>query len=273
MAVINKIVWKPTDEDGRSYFRFNEEDTEKSINYETGNWKKYINFLPDKRKIDRFIIETHKKFHYCVGQKVGAKVKFIDAWDGHCEYFAQTYIYNIPTKEEVMKIFNYIKEVSEKKKSEFVFTDIEASYDKKYKYIIELFTDPFNQATFPFTALMKTRVPHKNVNNVYDYKDAVRRFGADFSKLIAKFKTKDGKKNVLEMCSNDEIKEEYAKKYKIFLKPHNSYSALEFVITNIPTAKKLTEYSERVKKRLKRYVSSVKIIDEKTIKVTLEVHD
>ena len=258
MTSKSDIEWEPSRGD-RSYFGSIDPETE--IDYKK-DWKHFV--ITDKKKLDKIAIEIFKKFYYCLGYKVGAKVEFVDPFDtGHYEYDVWMRIYNIPTEEKVAEVYDYIK----KKSSKGFITSAVASYDKKYKYILQI-----NSKTLSVSipTVKKTKVSHKEVKGVYDYKDAVKRFG-NFGKVVDEV---FGSEGAFDKCT--EIDDEYAKRYKFDVTTGTSGANLIYRIINIPPDK-LEGYVNKIEEPVgypygvKYPLGQVNIINKSTIEVILEV--
>jgi hypothetical protein len=231
-------------------------DPATNINYE-GDWKYYIATLLDKKKLDRIATEIFQKHYHCLGHKAGAKVEFVDRYDlGYYEYEAWAFIYNIPSKEDVVKVYDYIK----KKVSRGFFSYVSAAHDEKYKYILSLDAKGFH---VPISVVQNAKVSHKHksTSGIYDYKTAKKRFG-DFSKIVDKVFSE-----FVDECAK--VDDEYDKKYRIAVRTARAEVDLVYYITNIPPDE-LKGYVSKLEKNIGILEGYVDVIDKTTIRVVLE---
>ncbi len=256
MTGTSGIKWESS-HGGKSYF--GEFEPSNKLDYRAMEyWKdSIISLISDKRKLDRIAINILKKFYYCLGYKLGAKVVFVDrTGEGKYDYVTLMNIYNIPTREKVTEVYNYIK----KKGGSKYVAYATASYDKKYKYILSVESKMLN---IQLSTFKKTKVPHKEVDGVYKYENAVRKFG-DFKKV---FDTINNTK-IWKTCS--EVEKEYRKKYKIRIMTDTSDANLVYTIINIPP-NKLEEYYYKIKEQVNSSFCEVNYINKSTIEVVIEL--
>ncbi|MGC9052832.1 MAG: hypothetical protein ACP5KS_02995 [Candidatus Hydrogenedens sp.] len=227
-----------------------------NINYE-GDWKYYVATLADKKKLDRIATEIFQKYYYCLGYKAGAKVEFVDRFDAdNYEYEVGAQIYNIPSKEDVIKVYDYIK----KKCGRGFFTHAAAAHDKKYKYILDL---DRKGLYVPISVVQNAKVSHKHkgVSGTYDYKTAVKRFG-DFGKIVDKVFS-----DFVDECAK--VDDEYDKKYRITVATARAEVDLVYHIIKIPPDK-LEGYVSKLEENIGSLEGYIDVIDRTSIKIVIE---
>jgi hypothetical protein len=211
-----------------------EEESERKIDRETdidyeGDWKHFLIF--DKRKIDKIVSQVHKESWLCMAHNVGGCLHFSKRTYG---YMFFTTIYNVPKKDDVLKIYEYVKEKDKGR----VYYRISASYHKKYKFIVDI--DSYGLEISKSIA-KEIWFPEKGSKKcgTYDYEEAVKKFG-DFREVIDKLYNS----GLGEKC-DDKVINEYARKYKINIDGVWGVGSVVFTITDVPSDA-VEEYAEKI---------------------------
>ncbi len=256
----NGIKWEINDKEGSKDSHVNPEF---DIDYKK-DWKHFVSTIANKEKLDKIAIEDIKKFYYCFGHELGARVRFPENSDeGSFVYDVGTYVYNIPSKEKVVEVYEYIKNKDEKGIVGSVF----AGYDKKYKYTLEINAPNLILSS---SKLERAKVPHKRVKGEYDYKDAVKYFGYAFSEIIA---TLGNSEKTWHLCDKlDKDFKSTMRTYKVYVIPVISQADLVYKIKKIPSDK-FNDYVSTIKEKSRKYMleNRVNIINNDTVEVIFTI--
>jgi len=220
------------------------------------DWKVFV--ITDKKKLDKIVVEMYKKIYYTYAYEYNAKINFDSIKKDGVEYHIEWYIYNIPTKEKVKEVYDYIKKKSSKK----FIADAVASYDEKYKYELVIYS---NRLSVPYSTFLKVKVSHKEVSSVYNYKTEKKRFFRDLKKAVHELSNRDRIEDLY-----NEISSKYTKKYhtifNVFGTPHFVYTLI-----NVPPDDVNMEAREVGYMLEDSYVpNEINIIGNSTIEVVLD---
>ncbi|MGC8651566.1 MAG: hypothetical protein ACP5RX_03065 [Minisyncoccia bacterium] len=200
------------------------------------------------------------------------KVKGRDRYN----YALFTTIYNVPTKEDVRKIYEYIKEKDKGK----IYSEIVVSNHEKYKYVVNVVTHNFNISQSLITNKTKILITDKTKINkivvgdnykkgwgIYSYNEAVKKFGLFFERTYDKLSSSDYELKIDKKC--DKVSNGYAKKYKVKLAVYEAKMYFSYIVTDVPS-NLIKDYAEEIERHNSYFghkYAFTKIMNKTTLKV------
>ncbi|MGC9052831.1 MAG: hypothetical protein ACP5KS_02990 [Candidatus Hydrogenedens sp.] len=243
-----------------------------AVDYE-GDWKHFLIF--DKKKLEELAVKTIKKNIYCLAQHGWKSDVYFPSTKQRdvYNYVLGTVIYNIPTKEAVKKIYDYVKE----KDKEGIYYMLTVRKYEKYKYVAEISTDwdvlKISRKQIVDKNKIKTKLGEFVVGDnyrkgwgIYKYDEAVEKFGPYLENT---FISKNDRQvyRVENKCYG--FFDEIAEKYKTIMLGYTVKAIFVYIITDVPP-NKIKSWAEEVKKHTDRYMEPdtlTEIMDETTLKV------
>ncbi|MGC9052824.1 MAG: hypothetical protein ACP5KS_02955 [Candidatus Hydrogenedens sp.] len=217
-------------------------ETKYGIDYK--EWKKYVDIILDQDKLDKLFLNYAKSSFHFIGKKIGAGIKFETRNNKRPAYRAYIYIYSIPTKDDALNIYKYVKEKGKHIKS------VEIDNFERHDYVLYIITDRLK------VALKKLKELEKDINSehsgIFDYETATKRFGRflNFNEML--------ENAWLEYSKIEKVEKE---RYKIHTIPTDLRVIYTYEIINIP-ADIIEDYADSVShylRSLHNYEPHVKI--------------